>query len=49
MVILEIVTLMVLLAEVGCGKKSQSGFLPGFVFRVTDTNPAGSARRDNER
>lgn len=43
--ILEIVTLMVLLAEVGCGKK----FLPGFVFRVTDTNPAGSARRDNEQ
>lgn len=47
--ILEMVTLMVLLAEVGCGKKSQSGFLPGFVFRVTDTNPAGSTRRDNEQ
>ena len=40
---------MVLLAELGCEKKSQSGFVPGFVFRVTDTNPAGSARRGNKQ
>lgn len=46
---LEIVMLMASLLEVGCGKKSHSDFLPDVVFRASDTNPAGSARTDNEQ
>lgn len=48
MELLEVVVLLALLAEAGCGKRSQPGFLPGFVFSVTDPSPAGSARRENE-